>query len=157
MNSLKIRFFIISLIVFSGLSACSPDKSNQPSKSTSKESSGTDSSGKEIKKVGEASWYGPGFEDQKTASGEAFKPEKMVAASPDLPLGSKAEVTNLDNGKKTEVRINDRGPYTNGRILDLSHGAAKKLGMTKKGKARVKVVAKRKPKTTRKKEVVSNR
>lgn len=150
-------FSLISLIVFAGLIACSPDSSEQAAKSTNKQNSGTETAAPAVKKVGEASWYGPGFEDQKTASGEIFKPEQMTAASPDLPLGSKVEVTNLDNKKKAEVRINDRGPYAKGRILDLSHGAAKKLGMAKKGKARVKVVAKRKPKTARKKKVRSKK
>lgn len=165
MNSLKIfpfvrkihYFSMASLIAFNGLTACSPDSSDQTSKSAAKENSDSKPAGTEIKKVGEASWYGPGFDGQKTASGETFKAEGMMAASPDLPLGSKAEVTNLENNKKTEVRINDRGPYAKGRILDLSHGAAKKLGMAKKGKARVKVVVKRKPKTARKKKVLSKK
>lgn len=161
MNNLKVfhfirkinYFFIVSLIAFNGLTACSPDSSNQTSKSAAKENSASEPAGTEIKIVGEASWYGPGFEGQKTASGEIFMADKIMAASPDLPLGSKAEVTNLENNKKTEVRINDRGPYAKGRILDLSRGAAKELGMIKKGKARVKVVVKRKPKTVRKKKV----
>jgi len=164
MNNLRLYSFVgkihyvslISLIVFISLSACSQDSSDQTPKSATKESPSTESAGHETKEVGEASWYGPGFEDQKTANGETFKSEKMMAASPDLPLGSKAEVTNLENGKKTEVRINDRGPYVKGRILDLSHKAAKKLGITKKGKARVKVVAKRKPKTVHKKIASNN-
>jgi rare lipoprotein A len=142
-----LHYLLISLIVFKELTACSPDSSNQ----TLKAASGSDSTGSQIKKIGEASWYGPGFENKKTASGEIFQSEKLVAASPNLPLGSKVEVTNLENGRKTEVRINDRGPYAKGRILDLSYGAAKKLGMTKNGKAKVKVVAKRTPKTIRKK------
>ncbi|MGZ4969481.1 MAG: septal ring lytic transglycosylase RlpA family protein [Methylobacter sp.] len=156
-SALRINYLlIIPLIAFSSLNACSQDSSNQTPKSATKENPSTESAGHETKKVGEASWYGPGFEDQKTANGETFKSEKMMAASPDLPLGSKAEVTNLENGKKTEVTINDRGPYAKGRILDLSHKAAKKLGMTKKGKARVKVVAKHKPKTVHKK-IASNK
>jgi rare lipoprotein A len=149
-------YLLISLIVINGLTACSPDSSNQTIKVAAKKNSHTDSTGSRIK-IGEASWYGPGFENKKTASGEIFKPEKLVAASPNLPLGSKVEVTNLENGRKTEVRINDRGPYAKGRILDLSYGAAKKLGMTKNGKAQVKIVAKHKPKTIRKKQVASNK
>ncbi len=159
MNKLKdfslVKFSIVSLITFSGFTACSSDTSDQPSKPTVKENSDSKPAATEIKKVGEASWYGPGFEGEKTASGETFKSEEKMAASPDLPLGSKAEVINLENDKKTEVRINDRGPYVKGRILDLSHGAAKKLGMTKKGKARVKVIVKRKPKTAGKKKVLA--
>ena len=37
------------------------------------------------------------------------------------------------------VRVNDRGPFYGNRIIDLSAGAAKKLGFYKQGTARVKV------------------
>lgn len=79
---------------------------------------------------GEASFYGDRFHGKKTASGELFDKNAPTAASKDLPLGTKAEVTNLENGKSTEVTINDRGPYVDGRIIDLSEGAAKKVGIT---------------------------
>ena len=48
-------------------------------------------------------------------------------------------MTNLDNGRTVKVRINDRGPFVDGRILDLSYGAAKKLGMVDAGLARVRI------------------
>jgi rare lipoprotein A (peptidoglycan hydrolase) len=92
--------------------------------------------------IGEASWYGPGFQGQETASGEIFDTKKMTAAHPSLPLGTKVEVINLEKQKKAEVTINDRGPFVKGRVIDLSHAAAKKLGMEKKGTAKVKVVTK---------------
>jgi rare lipoprotein A len=53
--------------------------------------------------VGEASWYGPGFKGNETANGETFDQNKMTAAHPSLPMGTKADVTNLENGKKVEV------------------------------------------------------
>ena len=31
------------------------------------------------------------------------------------------------------VKVNDRGPFHGNRVLDLSYGAAKKLGITSKG------------------------
>jgi rare lipoprotein A len=89
--------------------------------------------------VGEASWYGRDFNGKTTASGHTFDETKMTAAHRTLPLGSKAKVTNLDNGKSVEVEINDRGPYAKGRILDLSHAAAKALGIGDHGTARVSV------------------
>jgi rare lipoprotein A len=49
------------------------------------------------------------------------------------------EVTNLSNGKSVQVRINDRGPYIRGRSIDLSHGAARKLGMVKSGVNKVRI------------------
>jgi rare lipoprotein A len=97
------------------------------------------------KEVGEASWYGPGFQGNETANGETFDQNKMTAAHPSLPLGSKADVTNLENGKKVEVKINDRGPYAEDRAIDLSRAAAKKLDMEEDGTAKVKIEAKPNP------------
>ncbi|HEX4180011.1 MAG TPA: SPOR domain-containing protein, partial [Caulobacteraceae bacterium] len=37
------------------------------------------------------------------------------------------------------VRLNDRGPFVDGRLIDLSHGAAEKLGFDRQGLARVRV------------------
>ena len=89
--------------------------------------------------IGEASWYGPGFNGKKTANGETFDDSKFTAAHKTLPLGSKTRVTNIDTGGSVEVEINDRGPYVNGRIIDLSHAAAKALGIIDAGIAMVRV------------------
>ena len=63
----------------------------------------------------------------------------MTAAHRTLPLGRKVKVTNLNNGKSVEVEINDRGPYTKGRVIDLSHAAAKALGIREDGTATVSI------------------
>lgn len=89
--------------------------------------------------VGEASWYGPGFHGQSTANGEVYNKWDLTAAHPTLPLPSLVKVTHLKNGREVVVRINDRGPFANGRIIDLSRGAAEKLGMLQEGVARVRV------------------
>ena len=94
------------------------------------------------KEVGEASWYGPGFQGQETANGETFDQKDMTAAHPSLPMGTKAKVTNLENGKKIEVRINDRGPYADNRVIDLSSAAANKLDMKEDGTTQVKIETK---------------
>ena len=86
-----------------------------------------------------ASWYGPGFAGRRTSTGEVYNPEGLTAASTTLPLGSHVRVVNPDTGKAVVVRINDRGPYVHGRSLDLSHGAAKQIGLTGKGVGRVQV------------------
>ena len=99
------------------------------------------------KEVGEASWYGPGFQGNETANGETFDQNKMTAAHPTLPMGTKAEVTNLENDKKVEVRINDRGPYVGDRAIDLSRAAARKLDMEDDGTTQVKIEASPQPKT----------
>lgn len=95
--------------------------------------------------VGKASWYGPGFQGKRTSSGEIFDQNKLTAGSLTLPLGSVVEVTNLHNQKKVDVKINDRGPWVKGRKIDLSRGAAQKLGMLQTGVAPVIIKVKSKP------------
>lgn len=93
--------------------------------------------------VGTASWYGNETLRQKdghmTANGEAFDPGKPTAAHKLLPLPIHVKVTNLANNRSMIVRVNDRGPFYGNRIIDLSSGAAKKLGFYSQGTARVKV------------------
>lgn len=88
---------------------------------------------------GVASWYGAQFHNRNTANGEVFDMDLVTAAHKTLPLPSIVEVTDLDTGKKIRVRVNDRGPFVDGRIIDLSKGAAEKLGTARKGLARVRV------------------
>lgn len=88
---------------------------------------------------GIASWYGSKFHGRKTSSGEPYDMHLATAAHKSLPLPTYAEVTNLDNGKKVIVKINDRGPFKHDRLIDLSYGAALRLGMTATGTARVDV------------------
>jgi rare lipoprotein A len=93
-----------------------------------------------VRKVlkGEASWYGPGFNGNLTASGEVFNQDALTAAHPSLPFGTRIRVTNQNNGKSVMVRVNDRGPYAGGRIIDLSAGAAGVIGLDISGVADVK-------------------
>ncbi len=99
---------------------------------------------------GAASWYGYETSRQKdgtmTANGERFIPTGYSAAHKYLPLPTYVKVTNLANGRSIIVRVNDRGPFpsihnarSGDRIIDLSMGAAKKLGFYQKGTARVRV------------------
>lgn len=92
---------------------------------------------------GMASWYGPGFEGRRTASGERFDMRQWTAAHRTLPFGSIVQVRSLVNDRRVLVRINDRGPFSRGRVLDLSQGAAAQLGMIGQGTHQVelKVVA----------------
>lgn len=89
--------------------------------------------------VGTASWYGPGFHGNYTASGERFDKNSLTAAHTTLPMPSMVRVTNLDNNRSVIVRINDRGPFAENRIIDLSRKAAEELGMLKTGTAKVRV------------------
>lgn len=88
---------------------------------------------------GVASWYGPSFDGQRSASGEIFDSEQLTAAHRTLPFGTKVRVWRLDSEQSIVVRINDRGPYVDLRIIDLSYAAAQRLGMTDPGLFRVAV------------------
>lgn len=88
---------------------------------------------------GAASWYGPGFQGRRTANGERYEMHSMTAAHPTLPLPSYAKVTNLKSGASVVVRVNDRGPFIAGRVIDVSHAAARRLGMLQEGTAAVEV------------------
>ncbi|MEO9469192.1 septal ring lytic transglycosylase RlpA family protein [Parasphingorhabdus sp.] len=89
--------------------------------------------------VGYASWYGDELAGNPTANGERFNPDGVSAAHKTLPLPTYVEVTALDTGRTILVRINDRGPFANDRLIDLSHGAAKQLGIDAQGIAGVRV------------------
>ena len=93
----------------------------------------------EYDETGIASWYGPGFDGKRTASGEVFDTNGLTAAHKTLPMPSMVRVTNLENGKAIVVRVNDRGPFHGDRILDLSRGAANQLGILGPGTAKVRV------------------
>ncbi len=88
---------------------------------------------------GKASWYGPGFAGNPTASGERFRPWKRTAAHKTLPFGTVVKVTRTDTGRTVRVVINDRGPFVQGRIIDLSRKAARRLRMIDDGVAPVEV------------------
>jgi rare lipoprotein A len=94
---------------------------------------------------GIASWYGDETYRQRgghmTANGEAFNPDGLSAAHKRLPLPMFVKVTNLANRRSIIVRVNDRGPFVKGRIIDLSAGAAKRLGFYDQGTTRVLVEA----------------
>lgn len=93
--------------------------------------------------IGLASYYGPGFHGEETASGEIFNQNRMSAAHRTLPLGTVVRVTNLENGRQVVLRINDRGPYgpnrRKGTIIDVSKAAARRLDFLKEGLVRVHV------------------
>ena len=95
---------------------------------------------KPIGQVGVASWYGGIFHGRKTASGKRFNRHGFSCAHRTLPLGSKVRVEVLSNGASMELVVTDRGPYIGNRILDLSEGAANKLGVREQGLALVRVI-----------------
>ena len=76
-----------------------------------------------------ATWYGSELAGNRTASGEKFNPNGLTAAHRSLPFGTCLRVSNPKTGRNVAVRVNDRGPFTKGVSLDLSHGAARAIGM----------------------------
>lgn len=88
---------------------------------------------------GMASYYGDELAGNRTASGERFDPDQMTGAHRSLPFGSMVRVTNVANGDSVVVRINDRGPFSRGRVIDISHAAAREIGMHRSGTARVRL------------------
>ena len=86
---------------------------------------------------GKASWYGPGFQGKRTASGERFDMNELTAAHRTLPFGTRVRVRNIQNGREVVVRINDRGPHIRDRIIDLSKAAAAAIDLVQAGEAPV--------------------
>jgi rare lipoprotein A len=79
---------------------------------------------------GRATWYGPGFDGHRTASGDTFDSRHdLTAAHLTLPFGTRLRVCYRTC---VMVRINDRGPYGNA-ILDLSWLAASRIGLVYRG------------------------
>lgn len=104
---------------------------------------GQDHGGRRQVQTGFASYYGPGFDGEQTASGEIFDQTELVAAHRTLPFGTRVRVTNLENGRSLPLRIIDRGPYgrnhRKGTIIDVSKAAARRLGFLEDGLVRVSV------------------
>ena len=88
---------------------------------------------------GTASWYGSRFHGRRTANGETYDMFAYTAAHPTLPFGSLVRVVNPRTGRSQLVRINDRGPFVDDREIDVSYGVARRLGITEKGLARVRI------------------
>ncbi len=104
---------------------------------------------KGLVKYGKASWYGRRFHKKLTASGERYNMYRMTAAHRTYALNTVLKVTNLENRKSVIVKVNDRGPFYRSRDIDLSYGAAKRIGLTDKGVGRVKIEVIRSPKKRR--------
>lgn len=126
--------FFIALIAFTSCTSSPRFRDSDISRRTSPSksvSSGTVEVGKVWRGI--ASFYGTDFHGRKTANGEYYDMYGMTAAHKTLPFGTLLEVKNLSNGHKVRVRVNDRGPFIEGREIDLSYGAANRIGMLNAG------------------------
>jgi rare lipoprotein A len=70
---------------------------------------------------------------QRGSATHDIKSRDLVAAHPNLPMGTEVTVTNLNNDKSIVVKINGRIVASGNRIIDLSEGAASALGMAAQG------------------------
>lgn len=127
------------LVVGLGLTGCASRAARTAPESESRDAPAPGKDSRAYLGEGLASFYGPGLHGRKTASGERFDQEAMTAAHRKARFGTCMRVVNMENGRSVEVRINDRGPFKEGRIIDVSLGAARKLGMVDKGLARVRL------------------
>ncbi len=98
---------------------------------------GPDSPTGPVIQQGIASWYGQPYHGRRTANGETYDMETMVAAHRTLPFQTWIRVRNVSNGKTADVRIIDRGPFVGNRIIDLSHAAARQIDLIGPGVAEV--------------------
>jgi rare lipoprotein A len=89
--------------------------------------------------TGVASWYGPGYDGNRTSSGERYDMDDLTAAHATFSFGTRVRVTLLSTGRSVVVRINDRFPNHKGRIIDLSRAAARRIGLIGEGTGRVRL------------------
>jgi rare lipoprotein A len=90
--------------------------------------------------IGRAAYYAKSYEGRRTTSGKRYRHEGMTAAHASLPLGSRVRVVNLANGREIEVTVTDRCRRRPFPFIDLSRGAARKLGFLGRGTANVRIV-----------------
>ena len=87
--------------------------------------------------TGIASYYSKQATGARTANGERLHHDSLTCAHRTYPFGKYLRVTCPSNGREVIVRVNDRGPFVRGRIIDLSWGAARRLGILAQGLAQV--------------------
>lgn len=88
---------------------------------------------------GKATFYSKRATGARTSSGKRLHNDSLTCAHRTYPFGTKLKVTNTANKKYTIVTVTDRGPFGKGKIIDLTHRAAKELGMLSQGIATVEV------------------
>jgi rare lipoprotein A len=80
---------------------------------------------------------GRAWRGRRTASGVPFDDTALTAAAhPNVPLGSRVRVQLIGTTRYVDVTITDRLRQP-GRVIDLSKGAARRLGIVQRGTAAV--------------------
>jgi rare lipoprotein A len=90
-----------------------------------------------VHQTGIASWYDK--ENKISSTGKKIKHNSPALAHRTFPIGTWVKITDTNTRKSVVAVVEDRGPYIRGRVVDLNKSAAKKLGILKKGVAKVSV------------------
>jgi len=88
---------------------------------------------------GVANFYNDSFQGKKTASGEPYDKNGLIAAHKKLAYGTKVKVTNVANGKSVVVSVNDRLASSSPAVIDVTRRAAEELDFVKSGRTTVKL------------------
>ncbi|HEM48662.1 MAG TPA: septal ring lytic transglycosylase RlpA family protein [Caldithrix sp.] len=137
---MSVKIFILPILFTFFVNSCSADNrfKNERFANIEADSNTIFYNGQKLQGV--CSYYGKKFHGRLTASGEVFNMYGFTAAHKELPFGTIVNVKNLDDpNKNIQVKVNDRGPFVKNRILDLSYGAAKKLGIIEAGTAKIEI------------------
>ena len=78
-----------------------------------------------------ATWYGPGFWNNRTACGQTLMKTTIGVAHKKLPCGT--QVTFTHSGRSITTTVIDRGPYNKGFAWDLTKKTAKRIGFLEVG------------------------
>jgi hypothetical protein len=78
-----------------------------------------------------ATWYGPGFWNNRTACGQKLTTTTIGVAHKKLPCGT--QVTFTHAGRSITTTVIDRGPYNKGFAWDLTKKTAKRIGFLEVG------------------------
>lgn len=95
--------------------------------------------------TGIASFISDDYDGKMTASGVRYDRNKMTAAHPSLPFGTKILITNQGNKKRVEVLVIDRFQRTTDRIVNVSYKAGLDLDLIESGIAKVGITVMEKP------------
>jgi len=87
---------------------------------------------------GNSSWYAYEAPNNTTANGERWIADNISTAHKTMEFSTILEIENPETGQMLDVRVIDRGPFCGDRVLDLSRGAAKRLGIYKHGSGMLK-------------------
>ena len=147
---LKTRGFLVIFIVLICVIGCGNTNVRKSDiKSTDIKKTDTKDAGNKqsnlYHETGIASFISDEYDGKMTASGVRYDRNKMTAAHPSLPFGTKILITNLGNDRKVEVIVIDRFHRTTDRIVNVSYRAGLDLDLIESGIAKVGITILEKP------------